>query len=102
MREPGRRNLWSAAATGCAIALAACGSSHQSSGGTGSGARSAALEFASCVQAHGVPNFPDPTRVDSPPGPILILGQGLFFRVSPSFDPTTPIVKRSVAACGGS
>ena len=43
---------------------------------------------------------PDPTRVDSPPGPILIIRQGLFFRVSPSFDPNTPAVNRAVAACG--
>jgi hypothetical protein len=62
----------------------------------------AALRFAKCMRGHGFPHFPDPTRVDSPPGPILILGDGLFFRVSPSFDPTTPIVKRAVAACRGS
>ena len=59
-----------------------------------------ALGFAKCMRVHGFPDFPDPTRVDSPPGPILIVGNGLFFRVSPSFDPTTPAVKRAVAACG--
>lgn len=61
----------------------------------------AALRFAECMRAHGFPGFPDPTRSDSPPGPILIVGPGLFFRVSPSFDPDTPAVKRAVAACGG-
>jgi hypothetical protein len=60
----------------------------------------AALRFAKCMRKHGFPGFPDPTRVDSPPGPILIVGSGLFFRVSPSFDPNTPEVKRAVAACG--
>jgi hypothetical protein len=60
----------------------------------------AALRFASCMRAHGFPHFSDPTRFDSPPGPILIVGPGLFFRVSPSFDPNTPTVKRAVAACG--
>jgi len=61
----------------------------------------AALRFAECMRAHGSPDFPDPTRSDSPPGPILIVGPGLFFRVSPSFDPNTPAVVHSVAACGG-
>lgn len=62
----------------------------------------AALRFAKCMRGHGFPRFPDPTRFDSPPGPILILGHNLFFRVSPSFDPTSPPVKGAVAACGGS
>ena len=62
----------------------------------------AALRFAKCMRGRGFPHFPDPTRFDSPPGPILILGHNLFFRVSPSFDPTSPPVKGAVAACGGS
>jgi hypothetical protein len=60
----------------------------------------AALGFAKCMRTHGFASFPDPTRVDAPPGPILIIGPGLFFRVSPNFDPNTPVVKRAVAACG--
>ena len=60
----------------------------------------AALRFARCMRTHGFSGFPDPTRFDSPPGPILIVGQGLFFRVTPSFDPNIPAVKRAVAACG--
>jgi hypothetical protein len=59
----------------------------------------AAIRFAKCMRTNGFPDFPDPTRVDSPPGPILIVGDGLFFRVSPSFDPNTPEVNRTVAAC---
>lgn len=59
-----------------------------------------ALRFAKCMRVNGFPSFPDPTRVDSPPGPILIIGNGLFFRVSPNFDPNTPVVHRAVAACG--
>lgn len=157
------------AAVGSAIALAACGSSQKPSGATGSGSSSNALVLASCMRAHGVPNFPDPaaggggvnlaaaginpespafksarqacaklvpaaspggvratesqflaavsfskcmrthgfpdfpdpTHADSPPGPILIIGPGLFFRVGPSFDPNAPAAERSVAACGG-
>ena len=60
----------------------------------------AALRFAKCMRANGYPDFPDPTRADSPPGPILIVGQGMFFRVSPSFDPEIPPASRVVAACG--
>ncbi len=61
----------------------------------------AALKFAKCMRAHGFSDLPDPTRFDSPPGPILIVGAGLFFRVSPSFDPNTPVADRAIAACGG-
>lgn len=60
----------------------------------------AALAFAKCMRVHGFPEFPDPTRVDGPPGPILIVANGLFFRVSPSFDPTAPAVTRGMTACG--
>ena len=61
----------------------------------------AALKFSRCVRAHGLPDFPDPTRFDAPPGPILIIGPGLYFRVSQSFNPDAPAVHRVVAACGG-
>jgi hypothetical protein len=60
----------------------------------------AALRFATCMRTNESPSFPDPTRVDSPSGPILIIGAGLFFRVGPNFDPTAPAVKRAIAACG--
>jgi hypothetical protein len=59
----------------------------------------AALTFAKCMRTEGFPDFPDPTRVDSPPGPILILGPGLFFRVSAVFNPNAPHVERAFAAC---
>jgi hypothetical protein len=55
-----------AALTAAALPLAACGSSaSNSSGGTGTGAadpanHARALQFASCMRTHGVPNFPDP------------------------------------------
>jgi hypothetical protein len=75
-------------------------------GGAPGGARAtesqflAALKFAKCMRVNGFPSFPDPTRNDSPPGPILIIGTGLFFRVSANFDPNTRAVHRAVAACG--
>jgi hypothetical protein len=61
----------------------------------------AALAFSKCMRTHGYPDFPDPTHVDASPGPILIVGTGLFFRVSENFDPNAPAVERAVAACGG-
>ena len=60
----------------------------------------AALKFAQCMRARGFSSFPDPTRSDSGPPPILIIGPGMFYRVSPGFDPSTPAVKRAVATCG--
>lgn len=47
----------------CAAALAACGSSG-TGGGTGTGAAGSpnpGLQYAQCMRAHGVPNFPDPS-----------------------------------------
>ncbi len=61
----------------------------------------AALTFSKCMRTHGYPDFPDPTHVDAPPGPILIVGPGLFFRMSQDFDPNAPAVQRAVSACGG-
>jgi hypothetical protein len=61
----------------------------------------AALKFSRCVRSHGLPDFPDPTRFDAPPGPIFIIGPGFYFRVSQSFNPLAPAVHRVVAACGG-
>jgi hypothetical protein len=63
------------AALGCAVALAACGGSGAGSspnsvgattatgdvaGTSGSGGYDAALKYATCLRAHGVPIFPDP------------------------------------------
>jgi len=147
----------------CAIALAACGSSHGPSSTTGSGTSSPAIEFADCMRAHGVPSFPDPNGGGGPTsvadtgtpafksasracarlapggsrgvrstesqflaalrfakcvrthgvpgmpdptrgsGPVpagLGLGHGLYFPVSPSFDPNAPAVLRAAATCG--
>jgi hypothetical protein len=60
----------------------------------------AAVTIAKCMRTEGFPDFPDPTRVDSPPDPILIVGPGLFFRVSAVFNPNAPQPERAVTACG--
>ena len=41
-----------------AVVIAACGSSSLTSGPAG--ARDPLLQYAQCIRAHGVPNFPDP------------------------------------------
>ena len=45
------------AVLGCAVLLAACGSSSSKH----SASASRGVKYADCVRAHGVPNFPDPT-----------------------------------------
>lgn len=85
MRRPGTSRAASSrcrglalalAALGCAVTIAACGSSgptHNSSGPTAHSKSAGALAFAKCVRAHGVPNFPDP----SGSGPsVQFLGSG--------------------------
>jgi hypothetical protein len=44
----------------CAVAIAGCGGAANSGGSATSGGESLALEFANCMRAHGVPEFPDP------------------------------------------
>ena len=44
----------------CPIGIAACGGSANLGGSATSAGNSLALEFAKCMRAHGVPNFPDP------------------------------------------
>jgi hypothetical protein len=164
-----KRVVWGSLAVGCAVALAACGSSHKPSTNAAAGSSSRALAFANCMRSHGVPSFPDPggggggvqlggtgvnpqspafksarkacggllpggraggppatqnqflaalkfsqcmrahgladfpdpTRLDAPPGPILIIGNGLYFRVGTSFNPEAPAVHPILVACGG-
>lgn len=44
-----------------AVLVAACDSSGRSRGGSGSATTRAGIEYAACMRAHGVPNFPDPS-----------------------------------------
>ena len=75
-------------ALGCAVALAACGSS----GHAGSGPRAnAGLKFAACMRSHGVPNFPDPSG-----------GGGIQIPVGSGINPRSPAfqsAQRSCASC---
>jgi hypothetical protein len=82
----GLRPIALAAAVSCALALAACGSSGPSSAaGTGNG-DAAALRFADCMRAHGVPGFPDPGT------PVGGRGSGI--------NPQAPAFRSAERACG--
>jgi hypothetical protein len=74
------------AAVACAMALAACGSSHKPTGGAGSGDP---VAFSHCMRSHGVPGFPDP----GPTGAINIpSGAGV--------DVSSPAFQKAQSSCG--
>jgi hypothetical protein len=78
------RNLVIAAvAISCALATTACGSSNSPGSGTGS-SDTLAIQFADCMRAHGVPNFPDPGH-----------GSGN----SPQDNPQSPAFKSASTTC---
>jgi hypothetical protein len=78
------RNLViAAAAVSCALAITACGSSNSAGSGTGS-SDTLAFQFADCMRAHGVPNFPDPGH-----------GSGN----SPQDNPQSPAFKSASTTC---
>lgn len=89
---PGDRRA-ALAAIGCGLALTACGAS--GGGGTGTGTNSSggytvALKYATCMRAHGVPNFPDP----SPNGGGIDVSPGS------GVNPQSPAFATAQQACG--
>jgi hypothetical protein len=57
-----QRRVWLAlVAVSCAVAVAACGNSTPKAASTPSSASSPQFALATCMRAHAVPNFPDPT-----------------------------------------
>lgn len=85
--------LTTLAALGCAVATAACGSARATDNSTGTAAqskKSGALEFATCMRAHGVPNFPDP-KVSG--GGIQLLGSGS------GVNPQSPAFQSAQTSC---
>ncbi|HEY5287187.1 MAG TPA: hypothetical protein VIJ50_08795 [Solirubrobacteraceae bacterium] len=82
--KPGVARL-SSANSGAATSYAATGT-----GATGPGAESpeaAALAFAGCMRAHGLPDFPDPKA------------GGFLFRTGPGADPSSPAFKAAQTKC---
>ncbi len=72
---------------GCAMAVAACGSTSNPS--ASSSTSNQPLEFANCMRSHGVPSFPDP----SGRGQIAITpGSGI--------NPKSPAFQAAQQACG--
>ena len=78
-----RRSVCALAALWCVVSLTACGTSSRPSGATGG---DPALEYARCLRAHGVPNFPDPTA-----------GSGLV--IPNDIDPQSPAFRSAQQAC---
>jgi hypothetical protein len=64
----------------------------------------AALAFAKCMRAHGVPDFPDPltTSPSSPPaGQVAIIElHGMAFELGPGIDPRSPAFQQAATDCG--
>lgn len=53
------------AATGCTLALAACGSSKRPNSASTAGSPSL-VKYSECIRSHGVPDFPDPSTTETP------------------------------------
>jgi len=64
----------------------------------------AALAFAKCMRAHGVPNFPDPlTTVPSSPAPgaVAVLDlHGMAFELGSGISPGSPAFQQAATDCG--
>jgi hypothetical protein len=70
---------------GCALAIAACGSSHKATRVAG---RSQFLQFSECMRSHGVTNFPDPSARG-----------GIELNANSGINPFSPSFKAAQSAC---
>ncbi len=65
--------------------------------------RQAALRFAECMRANGVPGFPDPAQnIPTGPGPntqVLVL-RGMVFAIGAGLDPGSPAFRQAMTRCG--
>jgi hypothetical protein len=71
----GRAPTVLAGAASCVTVLAACGGGSNASTKQ-SAASNSALELAQCMRAHGVPNFPDPTKSSGGEGFSIVQASG--------------------------
>jgi hypothetical protein len=89
---------------GCGL-LAACGSTGQLSGtATGaangaSGDKSRDFEFARCMRAHGVPQFPDPAFSPARNTQHVLVMPVMAFAIPSSVNPKSPAFQRVARAC---
>jgi hypothetical protein len=62
--------------------------------------RAAALAFARCMRAHGVPDFPDPALTPPRNAPSVFVLHGMVFAFSSPVDPKAPAFAHAGQACG--
>lgn len=62
--------------------------------------RAAALTYARCMRAHGVPSFPDPVSSPANHNTNVIVQGGLMFPIGSTIDPGSPAFRHADAACG--
>jgi hypothetical protein len=74
------------AALGCAVAIAACGSTNSHTT-PASNPSTQLLTLAVCMRSHGVPSFPDPS------------GRGIHIGPGSGIDPSSPAFKAARSAC---
>ena len=82
------------AASGCALLLAACGSSNQSPAAA-STIHALGVKFATCMRNHGVPSFPDPES-----SPAIQIPVSLAKNPSPAFTSAMQACKHLMPADG--
>jgi hypothetical protein len=61
--------------------------------------KAAALKFAQCMRAHGVPTFPDPTTSTGGITEGLFL-HGMVFPIGSGINPQSPAFTQAANACG--
>lgn len=99
-----RRSLSTAfAALGCALAIAACGSSDPTSSSrlTGQTRFAGELAFAKCMRLHGMSNFPAPKKVSDWTNKILRFNSGINLQ-SPAFQSAQTSCRHLLPGCGQS
>lgn len=89
------------AAIGCAVVLAACGSTGPSSAQTSTNATNAALlvKYSACMRSHGVPEFPDPSTSQSGANSFGI--DGYNFNLPAGLNTQAPAYQSAEKACQG-
>ena len=67
-RHPQHRARLCLTLAGCALAIAACGSSTPGSGGAASASNTIGMldKYSACMRDHGVSGFPDPSTTETP------------------------------------
>jgi hypothetical protein len=71
-----------------------------SHGGPTSAQLAAAVGYARCMRAHGVPDFPDPATSQVPRGADVLVTGSIKFALPSTIDPQAPAFQQADAACG--